>query len=159
MKISTVIKSVAFASTLALSAWSNAADVGVNVSDNDLAIQGYDTVAYFTDGKPTKGSSKYTSTYQGAIYHFSTESNRDNFKADPTKFAPQYGGFCAMGVALSKKLDTDPNAWRIVNNKLYLNLNKAVQKKWVTDIPGYIESSERNWNGIESVSAEVLDDE
>ena len=159
MEFSTIFKSVALASSIAFSGLSMAADVGVNASENDLAIKGYDAVSYFTKGKPTKGRNKYTTTYKGAIYQFSSASNRDRFKDSPDQYAPQYGGYCAMGVALSQKLDTDPSAWRIVDDKLYLNLNKDVQSKWVTDIPGYLESSERNWNGIEAVSADVLADE
>jgi YHS domain-containing protein len=159
MKLSVLVKSVTLASSLVLSSLSFAVDVGVNADANDLAISGYDTVAYFTKGSPVKGKGKFSATYKGAIYHFATAENRDLFKSDPEHYAPQYGGYCAMGVALSQKFDVDPKAWRIVDNKLYLNLNKDVQKKWATDIPGHLSESERNWNGIEAVSAKVLSDE
>jgi hypothetical protein len=82
--------------------------------------------------------------------------NREIFQNNPEKFAPQFGGFCAMGVALNKKLDTDPTAWKIVNGKLYLNLNKAVQKKWLSDVPTYLETANRVWSGIQGVSIAQL---
>ena len=108
----------------------------VNVDRSGLALKGHDPVAYFTAGQPTKGQIQFSVSHRGATYWFATAANRDAFKANPDKFAPQYGGFCAMGVALDKKLDGDPNAWKIVDNKLYLNVNKDVQKKWLEDVPG-----------------------
>ncbi len=152
MKLSTVIKSTFATSALLLSSLTFAANIEVNANGNDLAIKGYDTVSYFTKGAPTKGSNEFTSAYNGAIYQFSSAENRDLFKADPAKYAPQYGGFCAMGVALNQKFDTDPTAWHIRGDKLYLNLNKDVQKKWVTDIPGYIETAQGNWTGIKGLT-------
>ncbi|WP_210395157.1 YHS domain-containing (seleno)protein [Motiliproteus sediminis] len=148
MKLKTTIKSLAAVVALSSASLSFAADIDMNADVNDLAIQGYDTVSYFTAGQPTQGKAEYTATYKNAIYHFSSASNRDLFRANPAKYAPQYGGYCAMGVALEKKLDTDPTAWRIVDNKLYLNLNHAVQKKWLTDVPGNIHTAEVNWPEI-----------
>ena len=159
MKLSKLVQSAVIASSVLLSSLAFAADIGVNASENDLAIHGYDPVSYFTKGKPTKGNTKYTATYKGAIYQFASENNRDKFKRDPDHFAPQFGGFCAMGVALNQKLDVDPSAWYIEDNKLYLNLNKDVQKKWMEDVPGNLHTAYRNWNGIEAVPAEVLADE
>lgn len=152
MKLSTFIKSTFATSALLLSSLSYAANIEVNANGNDLAIKGYDTVSYFTKGAPTKGSNEFTAAYNGAIYQFSSAKNRDLFKAEPTKYAPQYGGFCAMGVALNQKFDTDPTAWHIQGDKLYLNLNKDVQKKWVTDIPGYIETAQVNWKDIKGLT-------
>lgn len=159
MKFVTLIKSAAIAASLIISSFSFAADIDVNANENDLAIHGYDAVSYFTDSKPVKGVSKYTATYKSAIYQFSSEQNRNNFQQNPEKFAPQFGGFCAMGVALNKKLDIDPMAWKIVNDKLYLNLNKAVQKKWLTDVPGNLETAVRVWSGIQGVSISELNAE
>jgi len=159
MNITTLIKSVAIAATLVISSISFAGDIDVSTDANDLAIHGYDAVSYFTDSKATKGNQKYTATYKSAIYQFSSEENRNQFKQNPEKFAPQFGGFCAMGVALNKKLDTDPNAWKIVDGKLYLNLNKAVQKKWLSDVPGYLATANRVWSGIQGVSIAQLDAE
>lgn len=156
MKIINFIKSVTVAATLAISSLSFAADIDINANANDLAIHGYDAVSYFTDSKASKLNHNYTATYKSAIYQFSSEENREIFQNNPEKFAPQFGGFCAMGVALNKKLDTDPTAWKIVDGKLYLNLNKAVQKKWLSDVPTYLETANRVWSGIQGVSIAQL---
>jgi YHS domain-containing protein len=157
MRLSTLIKSTFLTSALLISNLSFAANIEVNANGNDLAIKGYDTVSYFTKGAPTKGSNKFTAAYNGAIYQFSTANNRDLFNADPSKYAPQYGGFCAFGVTMNKKFDTDPMAWHIRGEKLYLNLNKNVQKKWVTDIPGYIETAQTNWISIKGLTEEQIE--
>lgn len=124
----------------------------VNTGDNDVAIHGYDPVAYFTMNKPIEGKAKYTATYDGAIYRFSSAENRDLFKANTAKYAPQYGGYCAMGVALNKKLDVDPSAFYIADDKLYLNYNADVQKKWLQDVPANVHTADRVWDGIENLS-------
>jgi len=157
MKLSTLIKSTFATSALLVSSLSFAANIEVNANGNDLAIKGYDTVSYFTKGEPTKGSDKFTAAYNGAIYQFSTADNRDLFQSEPSKYAPQYGGFCAFGVTMNKKFDTDPTAWHIRGDKLYLNLNKDVQKKWVTDIPGYIETAQINWVDIKGLTEEQIE--
>ena len=133
-----------------------AADIDMNADKNDLAIKGYDPVAYFTMNKPVKGDVNFTATYKGAIYRFSTESHRDIFKQEPTKYAPQYGGYCAFGVAMEKKFDTDPTAWKIIADKLYLNLNKDVQNKWKQDTNTYLEMSNTKWLNIKNKTAEQL---
>lgn len=148
MKLSKVFKSLAAVSALAVSGLTFAANIDMNANANDIAIKGYDTVSYFTKGMPVQGSAKYSATYKNAIYQFSSAKNRDMFKAAPAKYAPQYGGYCAMGVAMEKKFDTDPTAFYIEDNKLYLNLNKAIQKKWLTDVSGYIDTAEENWPEI-----------
>jgi YHS domain-containing protein len=135
MKLSTFIKSTLVSTALLASSFAFAANIEVNANDNDLAIKGYDTVSYFTDSKAVKGSDKYTAAFNGAIYHFASAEHRDLFKSTPEKYVPQYGGYCAFGVAVNQKFDTDPTAWYIQDDKLYLNLNKDVQKKWLTDVP------------------------
>ena len=130
-----------------------------NIGPNDVAIHGYDPVAYFTQNKPVEGSAKYTATHDGAIYRFSSSKNRDLFKADTARYAPQFGGYCAMGVVLNKKLDIDPGAFYIADNKLYLNLNKDVQKKWLSDVSGHVKSATRIWSGIEDLSVEAVNAE
>ncbi|MEM9101366.1 MAG: YHS domain-containing (seleno)protein [Pseudomonadota bacterium] len=156
MKLSTLAKSTLLASALLISSTSLAADIDMNADKNDLAISGYDTVSYFTQGKAVPGSSKFTATYKNAIYQFASAANRDLFRKNPNQYAPQFGGFCAMGVALEKKFDVDPQAFKIVDNKLYLNLNPAVQKKWLTDVPGYIQTAENNWGEIKTKTPEKL---
>lgn len=90
------------------------------------------------------------------IYRFASAANRDAFQQEPARYIPQYGGFCAMGTAMGLKLDVDPQAWRIVNNKLYLNLNKDVQKKWLSDVPGHISQTNRKWTEIKDKDPKSL---
>lgn len=150
MKFAKTLKMATATGALLISSMSFASSI--NIGTNDLAIKGYDPVAYFTQEKAVEGSAKYTATHDGAIYRFSSASNRDLFKANADKYAPQFGGYCAMGVALNKKLDVDPNAFYIKGDKLYLNLNKDVQKKWLTDIPGHLKTADRIWRGIEDLT-------
>ncbi len=145
-------------SALALSINAFAAGPEVNVNDNDVALHGYDPVAYFTKSAPTKGSNKYTAVYNDAVYQFSSATNRDLFRSNPSKYAPAYGGYCAFGVTLDKKFDGDPNAWKIVDGTLYLNLNKDVQKKWSEAIPSNITKADGNWPEIQFSTAEYLAD-
>ena len=130
----------------------------VNIVDG-YALQGFDPVAYFTVGAPTPGNSDFEADYDGATYRFASAENRDLFNADPEKYAPQYGGFCAFGAAMGRKFAADPQAWRIVDDKLYLNLNKDIQQRWVTDIPGFIRGANHNWDIIESIEDAKLADE
>ncbi|BCD96480.1 YHS domain-containing (seleno)protein [Marinagarivorans cellulosilyticus] len=157
MNITNTIKLFTGASLLALSSLTFASSV--NIGTNDVAIHGYDPVAYFAKDKAVEGSAKYTAIYEDAIYRFSSKKNRDAFKADPARYAPQFGGYCAMGVALDKKLDVDPDAFYIHDGKLYLNLNKDVQKKWLTDVPGHLKTAKRTWSGIEDLSVEDANQE
>ena len=152
-----IITTSAATLALSLSAASFAADIDINTNGNDLAIQGYDPVAYFTQEKPTIGSNDFTATYKNAIYLFSSEQNRDLFRASPAKYAPQFGGFCAYGVTKGRKFDTDPTAWRVVDGKLYLNLNKDVQKVWLADVPGYITNANQTWPTIKSFTDSALE--
>lgn len=112
------------------------------------AIKGYDPVAYFTDGKPVEGKKEFEHEWMGAKWYFATAANRDLFKADPEKYAPRYGGYCAYAVAMGKTADIDPNAWKIVDGKLYLNYNQEIQAKWLEDVPGYIQKADMNWPGV-----------
>lgn len=145
-------------STLLLGSLTYAADIDVNANLNDVAIQGYDPVAYFVKGGPVQGSTRYTATYKNATYQFSSADNRDAFRANPEKFAPQFGGFCTYGVTKERKFDTDPMAWKISDGKLYLNLNKGVQKTWLKDVPGNIVAANGIWSDIKNHTDEQLED-
>jgi YHS domain-containing protein len=112
---------------------------------SSLAVNGYDPVAYFTDGKPVEGSSDFETDYNGATWRFVSAANRDAFKADPARYAPQYGGYCAWAVAQGYTAKGDPQNWRIVDGKLYLNYNADVQTKWQRDIPGHIKAADGHW--------------
>ena len=115
---------------------------------NNIAVSGYDPVAYFTDGKPTKGKSAYSTEYQGAEWHFSSQQNLDTFLANPEKYAPQYGGYCAWAVAHNTTAKADPTQWSIVDGKLYLNYDANIQSRWVEDKPKYISLGNQHWPNV-----------
>jgi YHS domain-containing protein len=119
-----------------------------DVTHSTPGISGYDPVAYFTTGKPTRGSGYHVAEYQGVTYAFASTEHKSMFEANPEKYVPAYGGYCAYGVAVGKKFVSDPEAWKIVQGRLYLNLDRDIQSKWVKDIPGYIKKSEANWEKI-----------
>lgn len=122
------------------------AEKPVNTTLLGVAIKGYDPVAYFTDNKPMKGDAKFSHEWNGAQWHFSSAEHRDLFQADPTKYAPQFGGYCAWAVSQNYTANSDPErAWKVVNGKLYLNYNREVQQKWETDVPGNIAKGDVNW--------------
>lgn len=111
-----------------------------------LGAKGYDVVNYFTDGKPAQGKDAYTVEYGGVKWQFVSAEHREQFKADPRKYVPQYGGFCSWGVANGKLFDVDPlNGWRIVDGKLYMNFNADIQKVFDQDPYGFIKRANVNW--------------
>ena len=117
----------------------------VNTNWRGLAIKGYDPVAYFTDSKPVEGDSDYTFKWMDATWRFASAEHRDMFAKDPEKYAPQFGGYCAWAVSQGDTAGIDPDAWKIVDGKLYLNYSKDIQEKWLKDIPGNIKKAEENW--------------
>ena len=120
--------------TPAAYAYDETSTAAINVEKNHVILKGHDVVAYFSN-QVVAGDSKYASDYQGATYLFSSESNKKAFDANPGHFAPQFGGFCAMGVALGKKLDVDPTQFVVHDDKLYLNVNADVFKVFNQDLP------------------------
>ncbi|NJN31270.1 MAG: YHS domain-containing protein [Synechococcales cyanobacterium RM1_1_8] len=116
--------------------------------EKGIAIRGADPVAYFMAAAYVPGSSEFTHDWQGATWQFSSAENRDAFAANPEAYAPQYGGFCAYAVSQGSTAPVEPEAWKIVDGKLYLNLNKKIQQRWEQDIPGYIASANQNWPGV-----------
>ena len=112
---------------------------------SNLAVSGYDPVAYFTNGKPVKGNAVYKIIYKGAEYRFANTANLAKFKANPASYAPQYGGYCAWAVSQGYTASGDPTVWKIVNGKLYLNYNREVGAKWEKNIPSHIRSANTNW--------------
>ncbi len=145
MKMMRTILSSLFAVFLFMGA--NSALAG-DVTHSTPGISGYDPVAYFTDGKPVKGSGYHVAEYMGVTYVFASKEHKNTFEDDPAKYVPAYGGYCAYGVAVGKKFVSDPEAWKIVQGKLYLNLDRDIQNKWSKDIPGYLKKSEANWKEI-----------
>lgn len=120
----------------------------VNSNWRGLAIKGYDPVAYFDAGKPIEGSSDFETKWEGATWRFASAANRDKFVKEPAKYAPQYGGYCAWAVSQGYTADIDPEAWKIVDGKLYLNYSPKVQSKWALDVPGNIAKADANWPGL-----------
>lgn len=112
------------------------------------AIEGYDPVAYFTAGEPRKGRDEFSYQWQDATFKFSSAENLAAFKAAPEKYAPQYGGYCAYAVSEGATASTVPEAWSIVDGKLYLNYSRGVKKRWSKDIPGRIAKADKNWPNV-----------
>ena len=111
-----------------------------------LGAKGYDVVSYFTDKKPMQGSDKFTASHGGVTWQFASAEHRDMFKADPAKYAPQYGGYCSWGVAQGKLFDVDPaNGWTVSNGKLYLNFNGDINTTFARDVGGFVVKAEKKW--------------
>ncbi|MFK8017640.1 MAG: YHS domain-containing (seleno)protein [Gammaproteobacteria bacterium] len=123
---------------------------------NDVILAGHDAVAYFTENRPVEGSAKFTATHDGAIYRFSSARNRDLFRANPDKYAPAYGGYCALGTSFGKKFEVDGKAFEVVDGQLYVNKNLKVYASWKKDIPGNIVKADEQWPEIRDVPANKL---
>jgi YHS domain-containing protein len=137
-------------------AYDQASHSANNVDAGGVGLHGYDPVAYFVAGKPTAGSEQFQATYDGVRYRFSSAANRDAFSKEPAKYVPAYGGFCAMGASLGKKFDGDPNFWRIVDGKLYLNVGQDADRRWKEDVPGNITKANQNWPEIKDKTPKDL---
>ncbi|MEM6713830.1 MAG: YHS domain-containing (seleno)protein [Cyanobacteria bacterium P01_D01_bin.6] len=132
------------AETVATAPADSAALPAVYVQDA-VAIAGADPVAYFTEGAYVPGSAEFTHEWSGATWQFASAENRDAFASDPAQYAPQYGGFCAWAVSQGYTAPVEPEAWRVVDGKLYLNYDKNIQARWERDIPGNIAKADANW--------------
>lgn len=125
------------------------------VDSNHIAIKGYDTVAYFTDGKAVKGNSRFEYVFDGATWQFSSAAHRDLFVADPDHYMPQCGGFCAMCAATNEcaeRVDLhpgDPHAWKIVDGKLYMVGDKKVLDRWKANSAENIRQANGHWRSIQ----------
>ena len=125
-----------------------AADTALNLDAAGLALKGYDPVAYFRAGGPVRGRADLTASHDGATYRFASAENRDAFLAAPARYLPQYGGFCAWAVAQGDKADIDPEVFRVVDDRLYLNYNRAIGTRWQLDIPGNVSKADANWPAV-----------
>ena len=117
----------------------------INVDAQGLALQGYDPVAYFDGGKPTRGDKKFSASYGGARYLFASESHRQLFLRNPGKYAPEYGGFCAAGASYGEKVDIDPETGKVVNGKLYLNNGQKALDFFNNDTRNTILRANEKW--------------
>lgn len=112
------------------------------------AIGGHDPVAYFTEGRAVRGDPAHAVVWRGAEWRFASARNREAFEANPRAYAPQYGGYCVYAMSKGQAAPTDPEAWKIVQGKLYLNYNRSVQQIWSQDIPGHVAQADTNWPGV-----------
>ncbi|MFK7751470.1 MAG: YHS domain-containing (seleno)protein [Sedimentitalea sp.] len=112
------------------------------------AIGGYDPVAFFTAQRAVKGKSAHTVAWRGATWQFSNAENRAAFEANPTQFAPQYGGYCSYAVSRGYTASTDPQAWTLHDGKLYLNYSLNVRSIWRENIPGNVRKANANWPNV-----------
>ena len=150
MTLNLFSRKLAATAILLLSATSAFADKADPVfkDGSGVAIHGYDPVAYFTEQKPVKGSEQFTYAWMGATWRFASAAHRDQFAANPAQYTPQYGGYCSYAVSKGHTASIDPEAWRIVEGKLYLNYSKGVQKTWAQDVPGNIQKADQNWPAL-----------
>jgi YHS domain-containing protein len=137
------------AAAYSLSPFAAKAEGVINTLGTDgVAIKGYDPVAYFTEGAPREGKPEHTALYKGAKWQFASAENKAEFEADPAKYEPAYGGYCAYGVSRNYLVKIEPDAWSIRNGKLYLNYDQNVQKSWSEDPDGYIKQANEKWPGL-----------
>ncbi|HEV7228142.1 YHS domain-containing (seleno)protein [Brevundimonas sp.] len=120
----------------------------VHQSDDGLAIGGYDPVAYFDEGRPVVGSAAHQLEWNGATWRFASAAHLAVFRADPAAYAPQFGGYCAWAASQGYIAPGDPQVWRIVDGRLYLNFNARAQALWEDDVPGAIARGQANWPRI-----------
>jgi hypothetical protein len=135
--------------TIAFAIWFSWGSVNraktVSTDADNVAIRGYDTVAYYTDDNPILGDPKFAFVWNGAKWLFSTAENLENFKKEPERFAPQFGGYCSWAVSHGYTADGDPTAWKIVDGKLYFNYNLKVKEKWEAEQDKLIGEGHKNW--------------
>ena len=156
MKKTNLLSSLVAASALLFASLSFAADE-TQQDANGVILSGHDAVSYFTMDKAVKGYAGISAVHDGAIYHFSSEANRDAFKANPSKYAPQYGGFCAYGAAIGAKFPVDPTVFAVIDDKLYVNNSANVSKLWNAKQSKAIALADKKWSSIREVSAGELE--
>lgn len=117
----------------------------VNVEASGVGLKGNDPLGYFNEGKPVEGDPAFTVVHNGTVYTFASEANRDAFIVDPDRYLPEYGGFCALAMTFGKKVDIDPNAWKIVDGKLYVQANMRAASLWQKDVEGNISKADKEW--------------
>lgn len=155
MKISKSLNTLVLLSGMLVSSISFAG-VTTSTNDNGVILSGYDTVSYFTKGAPTEGFAGISAVYNDAIYHFTSVENRDTFNADPAKYAPQYGGFCAFGTSISQKIAVDPTKFEVIDGKLFVQSSAKALELFQPEKAKKIVTANANWVEIKDVAAEEL---
>ncbi len=143
-----VLRALALAGMVLAAGIASGQALAGDVRHSTPGLSGYDPVAYFTDARPTRGSGYHVTVHDGVTYVFTSEEHKRLFTANPQKYLPAYGGYCAYGVAVGKKFVAESEVWKVVDGTLYLNLDKGIKDKWEKDIPGYIKKAEANWSDI-----------
>ncbi len=135
------------------------ASISVNAASNTnsvTGVNGYDLVSYHNAKKPLRGNGNYLADHDGVTYLFANADNQKTFEANPAKYVPAYGGYCAFGASVGKKFVGDPEVWRVVDGRLYLNLDTGIQTEWLKDVPGRIETANANWPKIKNKAPSEL---
>ncbi|MBV6323780.1 YHS domain-containing (seleno)protein [Duganella violaceipulchra] len=143
-----ILKSLLSAAALVLACAGMTAANAETPHDNVVGAAGYDLTSYFTQEKPQRGNGHHVAVVAGVTYLFASDDNKKMFEAAPSKFLPQYGGYCAFGASIGKKFVADPDVYDIVDGKLYLNLDSKIRGLWSADIPGRIKTADANWKTI-----------
>lgn len=143
--IKTALFAALFSLALILSPQAFALDKINTTFFGNLAIEGYDPVAYFTQNQAVEGSKQHQLEWMDASWRFSNAENLARFKADPQKYAPQYGGYCAYAISQNTDAGIDPEQFTLHEGKLYLNYNRSINKKWLKDKEQYIIDADRYW--------------
>jgi len=151
MKIKSILTALLLWAALA-----TGASAASNVAYSTTGVGGYDLVSYHDSKRPLRGNGHFVSVHDGITYLFSSESNKAKFDGNPAKYLPAYGGYCAFGVSVGKKFVGDPEVWRVVDGRLYLNLDANVQDLWLKDVPGRIKTADTNWKQIKDKNPSEL---
>ncbi len=151
--IATLVVSVAGIATHAV-AYQSKSIADVNLDKQNLALRGYDPVAYFALGKATAGKTEFSAAHEGATYRFSSAAHRDTFVATPARYLPQYGGYCAYAASQGYKADADPKAWHVIDGRLFVNYNASVAKSWAAKAADYIKKGDSNWPRVKALPAQ-----
>ena len=130
--------------------------LAADYSHSTPAVQGYDVVSYQTGKRPVRGNGHFVAAHDGATYIFASQENLETFKQDPERYVPAYNGYCAFGVSVGKKFVGDPEVYRVVDNRLYLNLDARIQDDWLKDVPGRIKAADAKWSKIKNADPASL---
>jgi len=123
-----------------------------STANSTTGVSGYDLVSYQTSKRPIRGNGHFVAVHNDVSYLFANKKNMTTFKQNPQKYLPAYGGYCAFGVSVGKKFVGDPEVWRVINGKLYLNLDTSIQDQWFKDIPGRIKTADVKWRSIKNTA-------
>lgn len=150
------MKKLRLAATLLAALAFSHATLADNVDVSTTGVQGYDLISFYDGKRPIMGNGHYVTDHDGVIYQFSSAENRKKFSKNPSRYVPAYGGHCAYAVIFGKKKVGDPEVWRIVDNKLYFNLDERVQETWLEDVPDNIRKADAKWGGMRGKKASEL---